>query len=55
MDVLFEERDGSFFTGYTPNYLKVYVKAENLHNQILPVVITGLFGDGVTAEIISQN
>ncbi len=55
LQVLFEEQDGEFFTGYTPNYLKVYVKGQDLHNQILPVVIKAVYKDGVTAEIISQN
>ena len=47
MQVLFEEADGEYYTGHAPNYVKVYVKAADLHNQILPVRITGLFQDGV--------
>lgn len=50
VQVLFEEPDGEFFTGHTPNYAKVYVKGENLHNQILPAKITGSFRDGLMAE-----
>ena len=45
--VLFEETDGEHYTGYTPNYVKVYVKGNNLHNQILPVCINALHKDGV--------
>ncbi len=45
--VLFEEADGEYYTGHAPNYVKVYVKATDLHNRILPVRITGLFRDGV--------
>ena len=48
--VLFEEPEMGYFTGHTPNYVKVYVKGNNLHNQVLPVKITGLFRDGLLAE-----
>jgi threonylcarbamoyladenosine tRNA methylthiotransferase MtaB len=51
LPVLFEEPEGDFFTGHTPNYIKVYVSAENLHNTIHPVRITGLFKDGVFGEL----
>ena len=49
--VLFEEQDGEYFTGHAPNYVKVYVKGENLHNEIRDVVITGICKDGVMGEI----
>ena len=49
--VLFEAADGEFYTGHTPNYMKVYVKAADLHNQILPVQITGLHADGLMGTI----
>ena len=45
--VLFEERDGAFFTGHAPNYVKVYAAGENLHNEIRSVEITGVYKDGV--------
>ena len=45
--VLFEEPEGEYFTGHAPNYVKVYVTGENLHNQIRDVTITGIFRDGV--------
>ena len=47
LEVLFEEKDGSFFTGHAPNYVKVYTEDENLHNEIRKVRITGLCKDGV--------
>ena len=50
-EVLFEEPDGAFFTGHAPNYVKVYVKGENLHNEIRSVTVTGLYKDGVGGEI----
>ena len=45
--VLFEEAEGEFFTGHAPNYIKVYVRGEGLHNEIRSVEITGLYKDGV--------
>ena len=45
--VLFEEPEGAYFTGHAPNYVKVYVEGENLHNQVLSVNITDTFRDGV--------
>ena len=50
-EVLFEEPEGEFFTGHTPNYIKVYIKGENLHNQIRTVTLTGLHTDGMTGRI----
>ena len=46
-EVLFEEKDGPYFTGHAPNYVKVYVEGEGLHNEIRSVEITGLYKDGV--------
>ena len=48
LEVLFEETDGEYFTGHTPNYVKVYAKGENLHNEIRTVTVTGPYKDGVT-------
>lgn len=45
--VLFEEAEGEFYTGHAPNYVKVYVKGEGLHNEIRPVTITELYRDGL--------
>ena len=45
--VLFEEPEGEFYTGHAPNYVKVYVEGEALHNRIRDVEITGLYKDGV--------
>ena len=50
-EVLFEEPEGEYFTGHAPNYVKVYVKGEALHNQIRRVAVTEIFRDGVLAEI----
>jgi len=45
--VLFEEAEGEFYTGHAPNYVKVYVRGAQLHNQIRNVSITNVFQDGV--------
>ena len=50
-EVLFEEPEGEYFTGHAPNYVKVYVQGEDLHNEIRQVKITGLYKDGVLGEI----
>ena len=52
--VLFEEPEGEYFVGHTPNYVKVYVKGEELHNTILPVEITNVHADGVLAHICHE-
>ena len=49
--VLFEEMDGEFFTGHAPNYVKIYAKGEDLHNQVRNVTITEFFQDGVVGEL----
>ena len=49
--VLFEEKDGEFFTGHTPNYVKIYAEGEDLHNEIRNVEITEVYKDGVKAVI----
>ena len=51
VQVLFEEKDGTYYTGHTPNYIKVYVPGEDLHNVILPVTVTGLHNDGVMGRL----
>jgi len=49
--VLFEEPEGEYFTGHAPNYVKVYVHGEDLHNKIRSVRITAVHGDGVIGEV----
>ena len=47
VSVLFEEKAGVYYTGHTPNYVKVYVKGEDLHNKVCQVTVTELYRDGV--------
>ena len=49
--VLFEEAEGEFFTGHTPNYIKVYVPGDNLHNEIRTVRLTEVYKDGMMGLI----
>ena len=49
--VLFEEQEQGHFVGHAPNYIKIYAKGENLHNQIRSVRITRLYQDGLLGEI----
>ena len=51
LEVLFEEKDGEYFTGHAPNYVKVYAEGENLHNEIRTVTVTGVYRDGVWGEL----
>jgi len=53
-EVLFEETDGEYCTGHTPNYLKVYARGENLHNRILPVRLSEPYKDGILGEILEK-
>ena len=50
-EVLFEEPENGYFTGHAPNYVKVYVQGDNLHNQVTSVRVTGLCQDGVMGEL----
>ena len=52
LPVLFEEKDGAYYTGHTPNYIKVYAEGEQLHNQIREVTITELYRDGVLGMLV---
>ena len=50
-NVLFEDVEDGLFTGHAPNYVKVYVPGEGLHNQVRRVRITGLYKDGLTGSL----
>ena len=48
--VLFEEKEGAYFTGHAPNYIKVYLDGDNLHNELREVTVTEVYQDGVIGE-----
>ena len=43
----------ALWTGHAPNSIRVYAPGEELHNNVLPVRITGLYEDGLFGEIES--
>jgi len=46
--VLWEKRSNGVWSGYTDNYIKVYIKSQrNLANQLVPVRLGEVNGDGV--------
>ena len=51
-EVLFEEFSEGYYTGHTPNYMKVYVQGKDLHNQILAVQLQEPFKDGMIGTIL---
>ncbi len=51
-EVLFEEAEQAYFTGHSANYIKVYVKAEDLHNCVKQVKLTALHEDGMLGELV---
>ena len=51
-EVLWEEPAGTLYTGHAPNSIRVYCREQELHNQVVPVRITGLWEDGLMGERI---
>lgn len=51
LEALFEEREGEFYTGHAPNYIKVYARGENLHNEIRTVTVLEVYRDGVIGRL----
>ena len=50
--MLFEEDKDAYATGYTENYLRVYLKADNLNGCMKKVKIIKPYLDGALAELI---
>jgi threonylcarbamoyladenosine tRNA methylthiotransferase MtaB len=55
VSVLFEEQDGVYYTGHTPNYIKVYVEGNDLHNKVCQVTLTELYSDGVLGRLDNRD
>ena len=51
-EVLFEEVQDGLFTGHAPNYMKIYVKGKDLHNQVRRVIVEKIYKDGLFATEI---
>ena len=52
VQVLFEEPEDGYFTGHAPNYVKVYVREDSLHNELRQVKVTGLYREGVVGTLV---
>ena len=53
MQILTEDIDGDYIAGYTANYIKVYLDKKGINeNTLYTVKTTGLFNDGLLAEVI---
>ena len=50
-EVLFEEADGEYYTGHAPNYVKIYARGTDLHNELRTVTITEVYRDGLLGKI----
>ncbi len=49
LEVLWEQKSGGMWTGYTGNYIRVYTKSpENLTNRITAVKLESLYRDGIS-------
>jgi threonylcarbamoyladenosine tRNA methylthiotransferase MtaB len=53
LEVLFEEEEKGYFTGHAPNYVKVYARGKDLHNELRSVRFTAVYEDGVLGEVVS--
>ena len=51
--VLFEQEEEGFFTGHIPEYCLVKARGEHLHNEVLPVKITGFEGETLLGEVLA--
>jgi len=48
MPVLWEQKSGGAWSGYTDNYIRVYMKShEDLTNQLMPIKLESVWKDGV--------
>ena len=51
-EVLFEEEQDGLYAGHAPNYMKIYVKGQDLHNEIRTVIVEKIHKDGLFATEI---
>ncbi len=49
--VLFEQEKDGYYTGHAPNYCEVGIRANDLHNKVLDVKITGGSGEMLIGEL----
>ena len=53
--VLLEENDGGFSSGYTGNYVKAYLPAENATEGMVEVRLISKFKDGALCEVVKKE
>jgi len=54
--MLWEQKTGGIWSGYTPNYIRVYTRSDNdLTNALLPVKLAEIYKDGVWGEIRNRK
>ena len=51
-EVLFEEEQDGLYVGHAPNYMKIYMKGKDLHNEIRYVIVEKIHEDGLLATEI---
>ena len=51
-EVLFEQEQDGFFVGHAPNYMKIYMKGKDLHNEIRRCFVEKVYKDGLLATEI---
>ncbi len=53
MLVLWEQKSGGLWSGYTGNYIRIYTKSgENLTNQLMPVKLESIYKDGIWGRVV---
>ena len=51
-EILFEEIQDGYFVGHAPNYMKIYMKGQDLHNEVRTVLVEKLHKEGLLATEI---
>ena len=51
-EILFEEIQDGYFVGHAPNYMKIYMKGRDLHNEVRTVLVQKLHKEGLLATEI---
>ena len=51
-EILFEEEQDGLYVGHAPNYMKIYMKGKDLHNEIRYVIVEKIHEDGLLATEI---
>ncbi len=55
LPVLFEENRDGLWRGHAPHYTEVHAPGQDLHNRLLPVVITGVDGSALAGRLAGKE